>query len=106
MVLPRVREMRERFQDRLTSIGVHSGTYPTERVTERIAEACYRLGVEHARAPAAAKLSLPSVQPREAAGSHPRITVFDVSQSTADSSLADPNDVGNVCSDFRPESRW
>jgi len=47
-VLPRVREMRERFADSLTSIGVHAGKYPTERVTERIAEACDRLGVEHA----------------------------------------------------------
>ena len=47
-VLPRVRELEERFADSLTVIGVHSGKFATERVTERIAEACDRLGVVHA----------------------------------------------------------
>ena len=47
-VLPRVRELEERYADTLTVIGVHSGKFTTERVTERIAEACDRLGVVHA----------------------------------------------------------
>lgn len=47
-VLPRVRELEERFADSLTGIGVHAGKYPAERETERIAEACDRLGVVHA----------------------------------------------------------
>ena len=47
-VLPRVRELEERFADSLTVIGVHAGKFSTERVTERIAEACDRLGVLHA----------------------------------------------------------
>jgi hypothetical protein len=45
--LPRVRELHERFADSLTVIGVHAGKYPTERFTDRIAEACDRLGVMH-----------------------------------------------------------
>ena len=45
--LPRVRELEERFADSMTVIGVHSGKYPTERFTDRIAEACDRLGVVH-----------------------------------------------------------
>jgi hypothetical protein len=40
--------LEERFASSLTGIGVHAGKYSTERVTERIAEACDRLGVEHA----------------------------------------------------------
>lgn len=47
-VLPRVRELEERFPDILTVIGVHAGKFSAERVTERIAEACDRLGVAHA----------------------------------------------------------
>lgn len=47
-VLPRVRELEERFPETLTVIGVHAGKFITERVTERIAEACDRLGVVHA----------------------------------------------------------
>jgi len=47
-VLPRVREIEERFADVLTGIGVHAGKFSTERVTERIAQACERLGVNHA----------------------------------------------------------
>ncbi len=47
-VLPRVRELEELFSDSLTVIGVHSGKFVTERKTDRIAEACDRLGVVHA----------------------------------------------------------
>src|SRR5665811_1135300 len=47
-VLPRVREMEERFADSLSIIGVHAGKFHCERVTERIVEACARLGVAHA----------------------------------------------------------
>jgi hypothetical protein len=47
-VLPRVRELEQRFPDMLTVIGVHAGKFVTERSTERIAEACDRLGVVHA----------------------------------------------------------
>ena len=46
-VLPRVRELEERFADRLSVVGVHSGKFVTERQTERIAEACDRLSVIH-----------------------------------------------------------
>jgi hypothetical protein len=47
-VLPRVRELEEQFADSLTVIGVHAGKFVTERLTERITEACDRLGVVHA----------------------------------------------------------
>jgi hypothetical protein len=47
-VLPRVRELEERFADSLTVIGVHAGKFATERHTDRIAEACDRLAVVHA----------------------------------------------------------
>jgi len=47
-VLPRVRELEDRFPDTLTVIGVHAGKFVTERVTERISDACDRLGVVHA----------------------------------------------------------
>ena len=46
-VLPRVRELHERFPDVLTVVGVHAGKFSTERHTQRIAEACDRLGVLH-----------------------------------------------------------
>lgn len=46
-VLPRVGELHERFPDVLSVIGVHAGKYPAERHTDRIAEACQRLGVHH-----------------------------------------------------------
>jgi hypothetical protein len=45
---PRVRELEERFPDTLSVIGVHAGKFITERITERIAEACDRLDVIHA----------------------------------------------------------
>ncbi len=47
-VLPRVRELEDLFSDSLTVIGVHAGKFVTERKTDRIAEACDRLGVVHA----------------------------------------------------------
>ena len=47
-MLPRVRELEQRFPDALTVIGVHAGKYPAERHTERVAAACDRLGVQHA----------------------------------------------------------
>jgi hypothetical protein len=40
--------LEERFADSLTVIGVHAGKFTTERITERIAEACDRLDVVHA----------------------------------------------------------
>jgi len=47
-VLPRVRELEDRFGDSMSVIGVHAGKFSTERRTDRIADACMRLGVEHA----------------------------------------------------------
>lgn len=47
-VLPRVRELHERFADALTVIGVHAGKFTRERQTDRIAAAADRLGVHHA----------------------------------------------------------
>ncbi len=47
-VLPRVRELHERFADALSVIGVHAGKFSTERHTDRIASAADRLGVHHA----------------------------------------------------------
>ncbi len=47
-ILPRVRELEERFADSVTVIGVHAGKFVTERMTDRIAEACDRLDVVHA----------------------------------------------------------
>lgn len=46
-VLPRVRELHERFSDILTVIGVHAGKFRAERDTARIATARERLGVTH-----------------------------------------------------------
>jgi sugar lactone lactonase YvrE len=47
-VLPRVRELEGRFADAVSVIGVHAGKFSTERKTDRIVDACARLGVEHA----------------------------------------------------------
>ena len=47
-VLPRVRELHERFADALSVVGVHAGKFTTERRTDRIASAADRLGVHHA----------------------------------------------------------
>ena len=47
-VQPRLRELERRFADSLTVVGVHAGKFAHERVTDRLAEACDRQGVEHA----------------------------------------------------------
>lgn len=47
-MLSRVRELEETFSDSVTVIGVHAGKFSTERHTDRIAEACDRLRVQHA----------------------------------------------------------
>jgi DNA-binding beta-propeller fold protein YncE len=47
-VLPQLRELEERFPDTVVVIGVHSGKFVAERVTERIREAAARHGVRHA----------------------------------------------------------
>lgn len=46
-VLPRVGELHARFPDHLEVIGVHAGKFVTERRSERIEDACARLGVNH-----------------------------------------------------------
>lgn len=46
-MLPQLRELEERFHNELAVIGVHSGKYHAERVTQRIRDASIRLGVEH-----------------------------------------------------------
>jgi NHL repeat len=47
-VLPRVRELEERFAEELVVIGVHAGKFSAERRTRNIEAACKRLGVHHA----------------------------------------------------------
>jgi hypothetical protein len=42
-----LRKLEERYPDDVAVVGVHSGKYLTERVTERIREASIRLGVTH-----------------------------------------------------------
>lgn len=46
-MLPRVRELEERFPDSLVTIGVHAGKYPAERSTANIRRAMDRMGVTH-----------------------------------------------------------
>jgi DNA-binding beta-propeller fold protein YncE len=46
-MLPRVREIEERFGDDLVVIGVHAGKFAAERRTQRIQHAMQRLGVAH-----------------------------------------------------------
>jgi sugar lactone lactonase YvrE len=46
-MLPRVRELEQRFGEVLVAIGVHAGKYVEERRTRSIGEACLRLGVHH-----------------------------------------------------------
>ena len=46
-MLPQVRALRARFGDRLAVVGVHSGKFPAERETRRIARAVERLGVAY-----------------------------------------------------------
>ena len=43
-----MRKLEEEFRDTLVVIGVHSGKYHAERITDRIRDASIRLGVEHA----------------------------------------------------------
>ena len=47
-VLPRVRELEERFPEQLVVIGVHAGKFSAERLTRNLEAACGRLGVHHA----------------------------------------------------------
>ena len=47
-VLPRVRELEERFAEELVVIGVHAGKFSAERLTRNLDAACRRLGVRHA----------------------------------------------------------
>ncbi len=47
-VLPRVRELEDRFAGELVVIGVHAGKFSAERVTRNLEAACARLGVHHA----------------------------------------------------------
>jgi hypothetical protein len=47
-VLPRVRELEDRFGDELVVVGVHAGKFAAERITRNIDAACRRLGVHHA----------------------------------------------------------
>jgi hypothetical protein len=46
-MLPRVRELEERFGDAVVAIGVHAGKFHRERGTEAIATACRREGISH-----------------------------------------------------------
>jgi DNA-binding beta-propeller fold protein YncE len=46
-VLPQLRELERRFAREIVIIGVHSGKYHAERVTDRIREAALRLGNLH-----------------------------------------------------------
>jgi sugar lactone lactonase YvrE len=46
-VLPQLRELERRFGDAIAVVGVHSGKYTAERVTERIRDASIRLDAIH-----------------------------------------------------------
>jgi thiol-disulfide isomerase/thioredoxin len=46
-VVPELRALERRFPDVLAVVGIHSGKFIAERVTERIGHAAARLGVEH-----------------------------------------------------------
>lgn len=46
-MLPQLRRLEERYPDVVRVVGVHSGKFPAERVTEHIREAALRLGVHH-----------------------------------------------------------
>ena len=46
-VLPQLRELERRFTREIVVIGVHSGKYHAERITDRIREAALRLGNLH-----------------------------------------------------------
>jgi hypothetical protein len=46
-VLPQLRELERRFGDVLAVVGVHSGKYTAERITDRIRDASIRLDAAH-----------------------------------------------------------
>ena len=46
-MLPQLRELEQRFGDAIAVVGVHSGKYTAERVTERIRDASIRLDAIH-----------------------------------------------------------
>jgi len=46
-VLPQLRELERRFGDAIAVVGVHSGKYTAERVTDRIRDASIRLDAVH-----------------------------------------------------------
>lgn len=46
-MIPQLRDLEHRFPNELAVVGVHSGKYTRERDTERISDACNRLGVRH-----------------------------------------------------------
>ena len=46
-MLPQLRELEQRFGDAIAVVGVHSGKYTAERVTERIRDASIRLDATH-----------------------------------------------------------
>ena len=46
-MLPQLRELEQRFGDAIAVVGVHSGKYTAERVTERIRDASIRLDAVH-----------------------------------------------------------
>jgi hypothetical protein len=46
-VLPQLRELEQRFGDAIAVVGVHSGKYTAERITERIRDASIRLDAVH-----------------------------------------------------------
>jgi DNA-binding beta-propeller fold protein YncE len=46
-VLPQLRELEQRYGDAIAVVGVHSGKYTAERVTERIRDASIRLDATH-----------------------------------------------------------
>lgn len=46
-MIPELAEVVRRFPEEVVVVGVHSGKYVNERVSENIARACQRLGVHH-----------------------------------------------------------
>jgi thiol-disulfide isomerase/thioredoxin len=46
-MIPELHEVAARFPEQVEVVGIHSGKYVNERVTENIERACQRLGVEH-----------------------------------------------------------
>jgi len=46
-VLPQLRELEQRFGDAIAVVGVHSGKYTAERITDRIRDASIRLDATH-----------------------------------------------------------